>query len=179
MSQYDIICLNEIKTGLTVEFPGYVTYCSAVDGSAERGGTVVCVRNSIVNLVHSIDLSIGDQVWLKFKNLQGVLMGFCYIPPCDSPYYSHASFAAIQEKIISSNMTNGFIVIGDMNCRFGGLVRDLPARIRPTHLFASASTQFCVTILLPLTIMLKCYSMCVVRTTWWLSTISGPLISTF
>ena len=106
LSQHDSICLNEVKTGLLVEFPEYVTYCSAMVGSAERGGTVVCVRSSLVDLVHSIDVIIGDQVWLKFKNLQGVLMGFRYIPPCDSPYYSHASFAVIQEKLFSSNMTN-------------------------------------------------------------------------
>ena len=93
-------------------------------GSAERGDTVVCVRNSLVDLVHSNDVSIGDQVWLKFKNLQGVLMEFSYIPPCDSPYYLLASFAAIQEKLFSSNMTNGFVIIGDMNCRFGSLVKD-------------------------------------------------------
>ncbi len=101
-----------------MELPGYVTYRGAVVGSSERGGTVVFVKNSIVHLVvNSVDVSVGDQVWLQLKNLQGVLMGSCYIPPCDSPYYSHASFAAIQEKFLLSDMSNGYLVIGDMNCR--------------------------------------------------------------
>ncbi len=111
-----------------MELPGYVTYRGAVVGSSERGGTVVFVRNSIVHLLNSVDVSVGDQVLLQLKNLQGVLMGSCYIPPCDSPYYSHASFAAIQEKLLLSDMSNGYLVIGDMNCRFGGSVRDLPVR---------------------------------------------------
>ena len=119
-----------------MEFPGYVTYKSAVVGSAERGGTVVCIKNCFVNLVHSTDVSVGDQVWLKLRNLQDASIGFCYIPPSDSQYYSHASFAAIQERLLSSNVNKGFVIMGDMNCRFGGLVRDLPIRVLPE----SAST---------------------------------------
>ena len=60
------MCLNYVRASLTVEFPGYVTYPSAVLGSAERGGTVVCVRNSLVNLVHSIDICIDDREWQIF-----------------------------------------------------------------------------------------------------------------
>lgn len=42
--QYDIICFNEVKTGLTVELPGYVTYHNAVVRLTERGFTAVCVK---------------------------------------------------------------------------------------------------------------------------------------
>lgn len=81
--KYDIICL---KTGLRVELLGYVTYSSVVVGSPRRGGTVVCVRNSLANQIHSVDVNIGDQVWLQCKDLHGVLLGFCYVSPSDSPY---------------------------------------------------------------------------------------------
>lgn len=131
LSNYDVISFNEVKTNSRVAFPGYVTYRSKVCGSAERGGTVVCVRNSLSHLVYSVDLSIDDQVWLQFQNVQSILFGFCYVPPCDSPYYSHASFAAIQEKLVSNYMSSDYFLIGDMNGRFGNSVRELLVHIRP------------------------------------------------
>lgn len=81
VSQDDITCFSDVKAGLPIELPGYVPYRSTVVGSTERGGTAVCVKNSLVNSLHSFDVSYGDQVWLRCKKLQGMLMGFCYIPP--------------------------------------------------------------------------------------------------
>ncbi len=43
---YDVICLNEVKTSLPVSFPGFVTWKSAVRGPAERGGTALLVKKS-------------------------------------------------------------------------------------------------------------------------------------
>ena len=86
---------------------------------------MVCIKNWLSLLVTDVDVSIGDQVWVKFSNIQHVLFVFCYIPPCDSQYYSHETFASIQEKLTSRFMYNGFIIIGDMNARFGGDVRHL------------------------------------------------------
>ena len=125
LQNYDLICINEVKTPLPVSMPGYVTFKSKVVGSADRGGTVVCVKNWLSHLVHDMDTSIGDQIWFQLRNIPGVLFGFCYIPPCDSPFYSHDLFAAIQEKLGSRFMQNGYIIIGDMNARFGRSVRDL------------------------------------------------------
>ncbi len=39
--QYDIVCLIEVKTGLPVMIPGYVSCRSAMVGTPERG-VVVC-----------------------------------------------------------------------------------------------------------------------------------------
>ena len=122
---YDVICINEVKTPLPVSLPGYVSFRSKVVGSADRGGTVVCVKNWLSHFVFDIDTSIGDQVWLQFCNVRGVLFGFCYIPPCDSRYYSCDSFSSIQEKLNSRFVPNGYVIIGDMNARFGKSVREL------------------------------------------------------
>ncbi len=123
--EYDIIAISETKTKLPVNLPGYVSYQSKVAGTAERGGMVVLVRNYLADNVYDIDTSIGDQIWLQLRNCKGVLFGFCYIPPCDSQYYSHDAFSAIHNKIRFNHMNKGYIVMGDMNERFGKAVRDL------------------------------------------------------
>lgn len=120
LMNYDNKCLVEFKTGLRVELPDYVTYSSVVVGSSHRGGTVVCIRNSLADQIRSVDVCTGDQVWLR-----GVLVYFCYVLPSDSPYYSHSSFAAINENLLSFHSCSGVLLMDDMNCRFGGLVRHL------------------------------------------------------
>lgn len=96
-------------------------------GTADRGGIVVFVKNHLCNVVHNVDLSVGDQIWLQLSMFEQVLFGFCYVPPCDSQYYSHDAFASIQEEITSNHMGNGYVIMGDMNARFGKAVRDLAA----------------------------------------------------
>lgn len=54
-----------------------------------------------------------------------VVFGFCYILPCDSKYYSHEFFAAVQERIKSGDTCSNDIIMGDMNARFGKSVREL------------------------------------------------------
>lgn len=44
LSRYDVVCLIEVKTGLPVEVPGYVSYRGEVAGSSGRGGVVVFHR---------------------------------------------------------------------------------------------------------------------------------------
>ncbi len=56
-----------------------------------------------------------------------MMFGFCYVPPYDSEYFNHQSFAAIQEKIIDGGCK--CIIMGNMNSRFGQYVSELPARI--------------------------------------------------
>ena len=70
-----------------------------VVGSHDRGGTVLLVRNYSSEFVQNVDTNAGDQNWVEFGNIPRVMSGFCYIPPCDSQYYSHEFFAAIQERI--------------------------------------------------------------------------------
>ena len=124
MLEYDIISLNEVKTSLAVSFPGYVTYKSDVKVSAERGGTALLVKDYISKYVTSVDTSVEDQVWIQFCFAPKCLFGFCYIPPPDSEYYSHDSFASIQEKIKTSECQE-VCITGDLNARFGLKVRDL------------------------------------------------------
>ena len=122
---YDIVSLSEVKTDLPIHLPGYVPYRGKTVGVAERGGIVLLIKNCLCNYVQSVDLSIGDQIWLQLSNFEDVLFGFCYVPPHDSQYYSYEAFASIQERILSNHMRNGIIIMGDMNARFGKCVRDM------------------------------------------------------
>ncbi len=124
ISKYDIISLNEIKTTLSVSLPGYVGYRKLQKNLAHRGGTVVFVKNHLSQFVSSVDVSVDDQVWLKLDCVPSVLFGFCYVPPSDSPYFTHYSFAAIHERIVDSECS-GVVIMGDMNTRFGASVRDI------------------------------------------------------
>lgn len=85
-------------------------------GSPHREGTVVMVKNYLARHVSSADYCLDDQVWLKFRCIPRILFGFCYIPPHDSEYFNHQSFAAIQEKISDGNCN--YVIMCDLNCRF-------------------------------------------------------------
>ena len=107
LNVYDIICLNEIKTKLSVSFPGYVSYISYDKVNGNRGGTCVLIKDYLKRYVFDMDVSIADQVWFRIKGIPGVLFGACYVPPSDSEYFSYAQFSSIQEKIKSSEYSNG------------------------------------------------------------------------
>ena len=98
LSNYDIICLNEIKTSLPVLFPAYTSYVSYDKSNGNRGGTCVFIKQYLNNYVYDMDKSIADQVWFKLKCVPGVLFGACYIPPSDSEYFNFMQFSSIQEK---------------------------------------------------------------------------------
>ena len=115
-----------MKTPLLISLPGYVTYRSIVRGSSERGGTVLFIKNHISKLISSVDTSVEDQIWIQLWCASGCLFGFCYIPPCDSRYYSYASFSPIQEKIMSDGVCKKCFIFGDMNIMFGSSVIELP-----------------------------------------------------
>ena len=129
LCRYDIICLNEIKTNLPIFFPGYTAYVSVDKEHYNRGGTCVLIRNHLNSLVYDMDVSTGDQVWFKLKCVPGVLFGACYVPPSDSVYFSYAQLSNIQEKVKCNECNNGCFIIGDLNCRLGVSVRDLPAAL--------------------------------------------------
>ena len=120
---YDIIVLNEVKTPFYICLPGYVSYMSYNKECAHRGGTTVLVRNALSGEVKNIDTSIYDQIWFQLRNMPGVTFGACYIPPSDSQYFSNEAFAAIQERFVDNS--DQFVIIGDMNTRFGRGVREV------------------------------------------------------
>ena len=134
---YDIISINEIKTPLSLSIPGYKCYKSAHVEGTHRGGTALFIKNYLIPCITNMDQSVADQVWVQFSCVIGVVIGFCYIPPSDSPYFNHLSFSAIQEKIRSFDNDKKFVIIGDLNSRFGSSVRNLPIKseIPDSHLY--------------------------------------------
>ena len=126
IKEYDLISLNEIKTPLKISCPGYISLTSRDMSNPSRGGTCVLIKNQLISQVSGVDLSIPDQVWLQLKYLPGILFGFVYVPPHDSPYFSETSFSAIQEKLKTVSSVNDCIIVGDINARLGKKVRELP-----------------------------------------------------
>ncbi len=76
LCQYDIIFINKVKTPLPVILSGCKSYKSNVAGSADRGSTVVFVKNWLSEAVFGVDTSIGDQVWMQLRNVPGVVFVF-------------------------------------------------------------------------------------------------------
>lgn len=89
------------------------------------GFDVICLCEVKTSLPVCLDTNVRDQIWVEFRNIPRVMFGFCYIPPCDSQYYSHEFFAAIQERIREGDEQVKYVIMGDLNSRFGILVRDL------------------------------------------------------
>ncbi|XP_068228044.1 uncharacterized protein [Palaemon carinicauda] len=92
---------------------------------SHSGGTAVLVRNVLSQEALSVDTSIPDQIWFQLQVIPKVVFGACYIPPNDSPYFSQKEFESIQEKLIEGQYDNKFIIIGDLNTRFGKGVRKI------------------------------------------------------
>ena len=55
LSFYEIICLNEIKTNLLIEFPGYVIYTSYDKINSDRGGTCVFIKKYLNYFIYEIN----------------------------------------------------------------------------------------------------------------------------
>ena len=122
---HDIVFINEIKCAYNFSVAGFKTFVSKLDTkSPNRGGTAMLVKNWLVPHITSIDFSCVDQIWVKLSLYPKVEIGGCYITPHDSPFYSHQSVAHIQEKVLS-NSDMDYILIGDLNCRFGNLLDSL------------------------------------------------------
>ena len=122
--QYDIVTLSETKTDLSISLPGFVTLRRVSSVSGHRGGTVVMVKNYLAQFITKVDYCNDDQVWFMLKCIPSVLFGFCYIPPYDSEYFSHQSFATIQEKVSGNGYNH--VITGDLNYRFGTYARAIP-----------------------------------------------------
>ena len=128
LNEYDIISVNEIKTPLSVSYPGYVSIPSRDSSNPSRGGTCVLIKNYLSSQVTQVDISKPDQVWLQLKCTPGILFGFLYIVPHDSPYFSESSFSYIQEKMNESSVSN-YMIVGDLNTRFGRKVTELSTHL--------------------------------------------------
>ena len=74
LSCYDLISLNEVKTGQNISIPGFVSYRSKLlrGEASHRGGTIVLVKNYLSRQVYSVDTNMTDQVWLKIRCVPNV-----------------------------------------------------------------------------------------------------------
>ena len=104
---------------------GWICIASYDKDNSHRGGTTVLVKNYLSQEVISMDMSIPDQVWFQLRSIPKVVFGACYIPPSDSPFFSHMEFASMQERLTSETTDNRYIIFGDMNARLGRSVRDI------------------------------------------------------
>ena len=59
-------------------------------------------------------------------------LGFVTYPPV-TQYYSHDLFAVIQEKLTTRSVETSFVIVGDMNTRFGKSVTDILTLLEPTN----------------------------------------------
>lgn len=79
LSRYDIICLSEIRTCLSVLIPGYVSCVNYDIQNSNRGGICVLVRLCLDRYIYDVYYSCVDQIWFKLNTAPGVLFGSCYI----------------------------------------------------------------------------------------------------
>ena len=122
--EYDIFSISELKANRRASFPGYVSYRSAMVGG--RGGVAVFVRRHLSFSVTRVDAAFTDQVWLQLSCLMPFMLGFCYVPPQDSPYFDIGAFGNIQQKVKwCEEMNFAPLIIGDINSRFGSSVNNL------------------------------------------------------
>ena len=114
LCSFDIICLNEVKTPLPITIPGYS--CSRSIGDHQhRGGCAIFVRNRL--RVEKVSFH-EESVWLKLECLPQFNIISCYIAPSDSPYLTYAPLAEVQDRVRTAPH-EAYLVIGDMNARFG------------------------------------------------------------
>ena len=117
LHKFDIICLHEIKTPLTIHLPGYVAYRGTGE-NMHRGGSAVLIKNALARHISQIRTPTPECIIMNFKHLPDTTLATCYIPPSDSQYHSWAPVAEVQEEM-KRNPHRNIIVIGDLNARFG------------------------------------------------------------
>lgn len=122
LSVSDIIMLNEIKTDLPFNLPGYVTYVSRGAQGAHRGGCAILLRNQLNDRLSFMDCSVPDQIKFGLRPYTNVIFISAYIPPKSSPYFSMDSVSHLNSTICEAIRENrSLVLLGDMNCRFANL----------------------------------------------------------
>ena len=123
LKSFDVIFLHEIKTAYPFSVTGFSCIRSLViEGEELRGGVAVLLSNYLFdNYLYDVN-QMRDQVWFRLHLLPDVLFCAVYIPPSDSPFFSHSSFARLQEQALN-NPNSKLLVMGDLNARIGSLDR--------------------------------------------------------
>ena len=76
------------------------------------------IKNALVHQIAEVATPNAECVRLRLKCLPHLIIMGCYIAPNDSQYHSFAPLAEIQDRILSSPQ-HKYVIIGDMNARFG------------------------------------------------------------
>lgn len=137
LTNYDVICLNEIKTNLPVFLPGYTSYVSYDKENYNRGRSCVFAKNNFNSYVFDVDKDTTDQVWFKIKCVPEVLFGACYVPPSDTEYFNYAHLSKIQDRVKRNKCNNGCFIIDDMISRFGIICQRPPSSLGLSSILVS------------------------------------------
>ncbi len=125
--QYDVVFLNETKTDVEIRVPGFVSHQSIMSGATNRGGVCLLLKHHLKSSVLSIDTASIDQVWLRLSVIPDIVLGSCYVPPRDSPFFSLEMLADVQARIRTTPWK--YIITGDINCRFGPMLGSLDSSV--------------------------------------------------
>ena len=89
LTSFDVICLHELKTAMTIHLPGYVCYREKGENS-HRGGSAVLVKNALTQEITYLRIPSPECIFMRLRRLPGILLATCYVAPADSPYHSFA-----------------------------------------------------------------------------------------
>ena len=123
LNERDVVFTCENFTDTEFFVPGFRVIVGR-SRNASRGGVAFLIRNYLYSRLATVDLSVEEQIWIKFDFMSDVLFGGCYIAPINSVYYSESDMAMIQSKCIEHNSSK-YIFFGDLNSKCGGKISDL------------------------------------------------------
>ena len=122
LHQHDLVVIGETKAAKLPHIPGFVPTLAKSTNST-RGGVALLVKSYLFPDVYNVDKSINDQLWFSLTSIPGVRFCGAYITPSSSPYFSEAEIAQLQAR--STDENTNYVIVGDLNSRFGSKVCEL------------------------------------------------------
>ncbi|ELT92110.1 hypothetical protein CAPTEDRAFT_206625 [Capitella teleta] len=96
---FDLMWISEVKTGIKVSVPGFITYNVDLLNS-HRGGIILLVKHKHILLIKYV-FTAPSQIWIGLSCCKDLVLGGCYIPPVDSDFSDPAIIGQIQAKLSS------------------------------------------------------------------------------
>lgn len=115
----NIICLNEIKTGVRFCFPGFSVFTSG-GTNKHRGGCAVLITDRLKDKILFVNNNEEDFIYFSLKCFPGVYFVSAYVPPYEPPYFTPSHIARIN-ALLRENSDVKFVLLGDMNARYAHL----------------------------------------------------------